>query len=198
MPRSARSGLGDTGLHAPQHWLGGFGTGADHVLVTLHALDPQALTTYSTRLSALFAEGHAFQELWRVDGMALCEIQNGKPVPVPKLHFGYTDGISQVTIKGGPEHYAPDHQEPCEPWLFVLLDEAENYYMPEPRELGRNGGFGVFKMIRQDVVGFEQFLHDNNIGSTPNCWRPKSVGAGAMGFPWCCPQTPMHPHRGSP
>jgi deferrochelatase/peroxidase EfeB len=175
--------VGDTGPHAPQHWLSGFGTGADHVMVTLYALTPQALTTYSTRLSALFAEGNAFQELWRGDGMALFEIQNGQPVPVPKIHFGYTDGISQVTIKGGPERYAPDHQEPCEPWLFVLLDEAENYYVPEPPELGRNGSFGVFKMIRQDVVGFEQFLQDNKERIDPELLAAKICGRWRNGVP---------------
>jgi hypothetical protein len=48
----------------------------------------------------------------------------------------------------------PDHQEPCEPWLFVLLDNAENYYVPDPPELGRNGSFGVFTVMQQDVVGY--------------------------------------------
>jgi hypothetical protein len=41
------------------------------------------------------------------------------------------------------------------------LDEAENYFVPEPRELGLNGSFAVFKMIETDVVGFENFLQSN-------------------------------------
>ena len=41
---------------------------------------------------------------------------------VPKIHFGYTDGITMPTIRGGPEQYRPDHQRPCEPWLFVLRE----------------------------------------------------------------------------
>jgi hypothetical protein len=80
--------------------------------------------------------------------MALMEMKDGKPTPTFKVHFGYTDGISMTTIRGGPERYPPDHQQPCEPWLFVLRDEAENYFVPEPRELGLNGSFAVFKMIR--------------------------------------------------
>jgi hypothetical protein len=52
--------VGDTGPSAPQNWIGGFGAGSDHVMVTLHALTPQALTGYSRRLAALFAEGRAF------------------------------------------------------------------------------------------------------------------------------------------
>jgi hypothetical protein len=122
--------VGDTGANAPQNWIGGFGSGNDHVLMTLHVMSPEALTTYSGRLSELFSEGAAFQEIWRGDGMALIEMHDGKPVPTIKVHFGYTDGISMTTIRGGPERYKPDHQQPCEPWLFVLLDEAENYIVP--------------------------------------------------------------------
>src|SRR5271167_4618354 len=39
--------VGDTGPSAPQNWIGGFGKGRDHVLLTLHALNPNAMTTYS-------------------------------------------------------------------------------------------------------------------------------------------------------
>ena len=47
--------VGATGASSPQNWIGGFGGGDDHVLVTLHALGPDAMTRYSDRLSALFA-----------------------------------------------------------------------------------------------------------------------------------------------
>ena len=131
--------VGDTGPSGPENWVGGFGTGNDHLLVTLHAMSPEAMTTYSERLSALFDEGDAFEELSQHEGMALMEMHDGKLVPTTKVHFGYTDDISMTTIRGGPERYKPDHQQPCEPWLFVLLDEAENYFLPELRELGLNG-----------------------------------------------------------
>src|SRR5438046_7941122 len=35
--------VGDTGESDPQHWIGDFGAGGDHVLVTLHALNPEAM-----------------------------------------------------------------------------------------------------------------------------------------------------------
>ena len=57
--------VGDTGPSAPQNWIGGFGKGGDHVLVTLHAIGPEAMSAYSDRLSALFAERGAFREIWR-------------------------------------------------------------------------------------------------------------------------------------
>jgi deferrochelatase/peroxidase EfeB len=175
--------VGDTGASAPQNWIGGFGTGSDHVLVTLHAISPEALASYSDRLSALFAEGGAFRELWRGDGMALTELKEGKPVPTTKVHFGYTDGISMTTIRGGPERYPPDHQQPCEPWLFVLRDEAENYFVPEPRELGLNGSFACFKIIMTDVAGFENFLQSNKDKIDPELLAAKICGRWRNGVP---------------
>jgi deferrochelatase/peroxidase EfeB len=175
--------VGDTGASAPTNWVGGFGTGNDHVLATLHAISPAAMAVYNNRLTALFGDGDAFREIWRRDGMALMEMQDGKPVPTAKVHFGYTDGISQPTVRGGPERYKPDHQKPCEPWLFVMLDEAENYFVPEPRELGLNGSFAVFKMAETDVAGFENFLQSHKDAIDPELLAAKMCGRWRNGVP---------------
>ena len=45
--------VGDTGASSPQNWLDGFGSGDDHVLLTLHAISPEAMTSYSDRLCCL-------------------------------------------------------------------------------------------------------------------------------------------------
>jgi deferrochelatase/peroxidase EfeB len=175
--------VGDIGPSAPENWVGGFGTGLDHVLVTLHAISPDAMTTYTNRLASLLSEGGAFTEVWRQDGMALMEMKDGKPVPTAKVHFGYTDGISMTTIRGGPERYSADHQRPCEPWLFVLMNEAENYIVPEPHELGLNGSFAVFKMIETDVVAFEEFLQSNKEKIDPELLAAKICGRWRNGVP---------------
>ena len=181
---AARASLvGDTGASAPQNWVDAFRTEGGHVLLTLHAISPEAMKTYSDRLSALFAEGDALHEIWRTDGMALMEMVDGKPVFTSKVPFGYTDGISMTTIHGGPERYTPDHQQPCEPWLFVLRDEAENYFVPEPRELGLNGSFAVFKMIETDVVGFENFLQSHKDTIDPELLAAKICGRWRNGVP---------------
>ena len=175
--------VGDTGASAPENWVASFGKGSDHVLVTLHAISPAAMKSYSDRLTTLFAEGSAFREIWRTDGMAWIEMQDGKPTFTSKVPFGYTDGISMTTIRGGPEKYHPDHQQPCEPWLFVFQDEAENYFVPEPKELGLNGSFAVFKMIETDVVGFEKFLQSNKDKIDPELLAAKICGRWRNGVP---------------
>ncbi len=175
--------VGDSGASSPQNWIGGFGGGDDHVLVTLHALSSEAMTSYTDRLAAWFAEEDAFREIWRQDGMALMEMQDGQPVPTAKIHFGYTDGISSPTIRGGPEGYQPDHQQPCEPWLFVLREDAVNYVVPEPRQLGLNGSFAVFKKVETDVVGFEDFLQSNSDKIDPELLAAKLCGRWRNGVP---------------
>jgi deferrochelatase/peroxidase EfeB len=191
--------VGDTGASGPQNWVGAFGKGSDHVLVTMHAISPEAMKAYSDRLADLFAEGDAFREIWRTDGMALTEMVDGKPVFTSKVPFGYTDGISMTTIRGGPERYTPDHQQPCEPWLFVLQDEAENYFVPEPRELGLNGSFAVFKMIETDVVRFENFLQSNKDKIDPEFLAAKICGRWRNGVPLALsPETDSPPGGISP
>ena len=190
--------VGDTGESDPQHWIGGFGGGGDHVLLTLHAMSPEAMATYSDRLSVLLAESGSFREIWRGDGMALMEMRDGEAVPTFKVHFGYTDGISTTTIRGGPERYPPDHQQPCEPWLFVLRDDAENYLMPEPRELGLNGSFAVFKMIRTDVVGFDNFLQSNKDKIDPELLAAKICGRWRNGVPLALSPESDSPEGGIP
>ena len=37
--------VGDTGASSPQNWIAGFGRGDDHVLLTLHAISPEAMTS---------------------------------------------------------------------------------------------------------------------------------------------------------
>ena len=182
-PRNERSWSATPEQVRRENWIGGFGSGDDHVLVTLHAISPEAMTRYSDRLCAWFAEGDAFREIWRQDGMALTELQDGQPVPTSKVHFGYTDAITTPTIRGGPENYLPDHQEPCEPWLFVLRDDAENYVVPEPRALGLNGSFAVFKKVETDVVGFEEFLQSNKDKIDPELLAAKMCGRWRNGVP---------------
>ncbi len=190
--------VGDTGESDPQHWIGDFGAGGDHVLITLHAMSPEAMTRYSNRLVALFAEGGAFREIWRADGMALMEAKDGEPVPTFKVHFGYTDGISMTTVRGGPERYPPDHQQPCEPWLFVLREDAENYFVPEPRELGLNGSFAVFKMVKTDVVKFENYLRSNRDKIDPELLAAKICGRWRNGVPLALSPETDSPPGGMP
>jgi deferrochelatase/peroxidase EfeB len=181
---SRATALGDSGASAPEHWISGFGSDSGHVLVTLYGRGRAELAEYSDRLTALLACNDAFSEIWRGDGEALIEKdQNGVPGYVRKAHFGYTDAITEPVIRGGPGPYPPERQPPCDPWIFVLMDEAPNYYVPDPPELGRNGSFGVFRIESQDVVGFENFLQSQKDRIDPELLAAKIMGRWRNGVP---------------
>jgi Dyp-type peroxidase family len=148
--------VGDTGDSAPADWVGGLGSGMDHVLLAFHAADVDHLDAATGPLGTLWGAEGAF---------ALLHTFTGNMLPGGRVHFGYRDGIAQPTIEGGMGHNTPDAQPPSPAWNFVLLDDpAAPYDLPSPVELGRNGSFGVFRVLRQDVAAFERFL-DANAGA---------------------------------
>ena len=55
--------------------------------------------------------------------------------------------------------------------------------MPEPRELGLNGSFAVFKIIETDVVGFENNLQKNKDKIDPELLAAKICGRWRNGVP---------------
>jgi hypothetical protein len=77
--------VGDTGPSAPQNWIDAFKTESGDVMVTLHAVSPEAMSAYSDGLSALFADGTAFKEIWRIDGTAWTGRSMASPPSVPKF-----------------------------------------------------------------------------------------------------------------
>ena len=175
--------VGDTGPSSPGNWIAGFGKGHDHVLVTLHAISPEAMDGLQRQGARLVCRrecipGNLAPGRDGADGDARWPAR-----AYSKVHFGYTDGITYPAIRGGPEEYRPDHQRPCEPWLFVLREDAENYDVPEPRQLGLNGSFAVFKKVETDVVGFEDFLQSNKDKIDPELLAAKMLGRWRNGVP---------------
>jgi len=91
-----------------------FQDGKRPMMVTLHAISPEAMTTYSDRLSALFRRRECLREISRIDGMAGLRQWMGSPPSVPKF-LRLHDASALTTIRAVPERYTPDHQQPCEP-----------------------------------------------------------------------------------
>ena len=109
--------------------------------------------------------------------------KTANPCPLPK----FTSDIRMASLRrpsvGVRKIYHPDHQEPCEPWHFVLREEALNYVVPEPRALGLNGSFVVFKKVETDVAGFEDFLQLNKDQIDPELLAAKMCGRWRNGVP---------------
>lgn len=174
--------VGDVGSSAPEHWVPALADGAAaHLLLSLWVhkrLD--VLEQTSAALRAAF--GSALEELGALDATAL---------PDNKVHFGYTDNISQPTVDGAPptKHPRPDCQPVAPPGEFLMGLPSQNAggapYSVCPAELSKNSSFGAFRLLQQDVAGFEQFLQAgaSQVGIAAEVLAAKVCGRWRNGVP---------------
>ncbi len=165
----------DTGASAPENWIAPFNTASAselHIILSLYTDTSDYREKMSEVLRALFAPA--------VTELSFCD---GFDFPGGMIHFGYKDGISQPTIKGGPPR-PPDAQAPVEAYNVILQDvPAAPYNMPTPAQLGRNGSFGAFRILEQDVAGFEDFLQQQSTAIDPELLAAKMCGRWRNGTP---------------
>jgi deferrochelatase/peroxidase EfeB len=145
--------VGDVGDSAPANWIGGLADGSRvHVVLNLWVhKDPAVLEEVTARLRAAFASG--MTELSAHDAQAL---------PDNFVHFGYHDNIAQPTVDGAPprKHPIPDDQPvvPTGEFLLGYQNAYQSAYSVQPAQLSTNSSYAAFRILEQDVVGFEQFL----------------------------------------
>ena len=152
--RAAR--LGDVGGSDPQKWIPGLADDSHvHLLVTIYGRAAEDLGSISDRVVGA-GDGQAFRLVTPepLDGAFLVDAHGDNIV-----HFGFNDGISQPRF----EHVHPS-TAPLAPLGLVLLGHPVpslglSWTVPQPEVLGLNGTFGAFRVLRQDVAGFEAFLH---------------------------------------
>jgi len=146
--------LGDVDDSAPEHWRPEFGEpNRLHMLASIHADHPSHLDDAEARL---LKPGGPFDLVDKLDGESL---------PQGKVHFNYTDNISQPRFREVPDHARRGDTEPFDPLGTILLGHPttfEGLYWRDLKEddLLFNGTFNAFRMMKQDVEGFEAFLDE--------------------------------------
>ncbi|MEM9549719.1 MAG: hypothetical protein AAGA05_01005 [Pseudomonadota bacterium] len=146
--------IGDVGASAPDQWDAPFDQpDRIHVIASIYADDDAHLDAVQALVAGAGA-GQAFHILGARSGRNLADDQ---------VHFGYRDNISQPRFKGihDPERY-PDLQ-PLMPLGTIILGfdtayEGLRWTVPTPPQLGLLGSFNAFRILEQDVAGFEAFL----------------------------------------
>ncbi len=142
--------LGDVGDSAPETWPAPFDEANRanlHVVASVYSNDTKDLDRVQGQLSA------AFGFLGARDGFGL---------PDNKVFFGYRDSISQPRLEG--IHHHDKVGQPLDPLGTILLGdyhsrlEGLQYLGPSPPDLGRNGTFNAFRVLAQNVSGFEDYL----------------------------------------
>ena len=156
--------LGDVGPSAPEHWHGGLGTGAAHVLVTINALSAEllgvALLEFRTQASDA--------------GVRIVHERHAELLGGQREHFGFSDGFGQPAIEGVSEHKSAGGGLPTRDggWRplaageFILGYEDEDSRVDPQRRLphapadpfGRSGTYMVYRELDQDVALFRRTL----------------------------------------
>jgi len=153
--RAAR--LGDVGTSSPERWVAGLGDADNvHLVVTIHGRTSADLDRVSRQVVEA-GNGRAFspQSPTPLDGHLFTAAGTERHV-----HFGYRDGISQPRFEG--VHDADSFAGPFTPTGMALLGHRSalriEWEVPQPSELGQDGTFNAFRVLGQDVAGFEEFL----------------------------------------
>ena len=120
---------------------------------------------------------------------------DGKALPDGYVHFGYRDGLSQPFVAGGPRPTRPypdlgvnkDGSSPVGDFLLGFENTFGNQYSPgvANTSLGRNGSFAAFRILKQDVAGFEGYLQAASVkvGLTADQLTAKLMGRWRTGVP---------------
>ena len=190
--------IGDTGESSPENWDQAFNPDRNHIMFSLYTQQKEELEQRTPELRALFAR--ACEELTTLDGTGL---------PDGKIHFGYKDSISQPNVFGFPGRKQDGGQYAVPAWSFVLKDDdylldyegneqlppatkppspiqaagAAPYQLPKPRILGLYGGFAAFRVLKQDVVAFENYLQSQKAIIDPELLAAKFCGRWRSGTP---------------
>jgi deferrochelatase/peroxidase EfeB len=144
--------LGDAGPSAPENWPAPFDKPKQiHLIATIYANELDLLQRVQDQ--ALAGE----------TGLELLGTREGWNFHGNDVHFGYRDNISQPRFPGIHEPDEHPDAQPLAPLGTVLLGYPTNFEgltwrIPDPDVLGRNGTFNAFRVLEQDVVGFEEYL----------------------------------------
>lgn len=148
--------LGDFGDSAPAHWPAPYHVPERlHVVASAYANEEEWLDRLRDRLGQTF---HLMGE------------HSGRALPNGEVFFGYKDGLSQPKYIGFHEGtYHPSDAakmvEPEDPLGTMLLGQPTRlpglyFGIPTPAVLGNLGTFNAFRVLKQDVFGFDRFLSD--------------------------------------
>jgi Dyp-type peroxidase family len=156
---AARAGiLGDTGTHAPEHWVGGLAGDDVHAIAILFARDDDEHHRCVGEHDNLVA---------RCDGVrtvSYLDLNAHPPFNYAHDHFGFRDRLSQPVMKGSGEEPTPGSGAPLEPGEFILGYPDENgpvANLPQPEILSRNGSYMAYRRLREHVGEFRGYLADN-------------------------------------
>jgi deferrochelatase/peroxidase EfeB len=143
--------VGDIGASAPDKWV--LDDSRFDILLSLYVNDQDTLDRLGGQLEQILLDGFAAPAADRIVDTQV--YRDGQ------VYFGYEDGIGQPILAGDPFSSEPDGgQDLVDPGAFMLGTAIGLYYasvpVPKPAQFGQFGCFAAFRVLRQDVEGFEK------------------------------------------
>jgi deferrochelatase/peroxidase EfeB len=143
--------VGDFGPSAPESWPAPFNEPARvHIVASIYADDTKHLDGVESQVARAFN---------------VLSAKDGRNLPGDKVFFGFDDSISQPRFAEIRDPDTEEANEPIDPLGTALLGyptrlEGLVFRVPEPAALGFNGSFNAFRILKQDVAGFEAYLDE--------------------------------------
>ena len=150
--------LGDTGMNAPEHWVGGLASPDLHAIVILFARDAAEHDRCVSEHAKLIAGCPG------VEVLSVLDLQAIPPFGYAHEHFGYRDRLSEPAIEGNGVEPTPGTGEPLKPGEFILGYPDEYGVIadsPRPEILARNGSYMAYRRLEEHVGKFREFLRQH-------------------------------------
>lgn len=167
---------GDFGASAPEHWSLGRPDQPVHLLLSLYADEG--------REQAFEDRSNALRGLWAGGGLTELSAHDATALPHGKVHFGYTEDLSQPRIAGVPDAtQGPDRQPQAAAGEFLLGKDYVDAYGGTsidwlPEALAHNGTYAAVRILAQDVDAFERLLA---VAGAKHDLDPEEIAAKLMG-----------------
>ncbi len=149
--------LGDTGLNAPEHWVGGLASPDLHAIVMLFARNVDERQRCASEQAKLLAQCAGVEVLSTLD------LDATPPFEYAHDHFGYRDRLSQPVMEGSDDVPTPGSGAPLKPGEFILGYPDEGGLtppLPQPEILTRNGSYMAYRRLEEHVGEFREFLRE--------------------------------------
>jgi Dyp-type peroxidase family len=166
--------LGDTGVNAPGHWVGGLTSPDLHAIAILFARDEPE------RLRCVGEHDKLVAACKGVKVLSVLDLNASPPFNYAHDHFGYRDRLSQPVIEGSGEEPTPGSGAPLKAGEFILGYPDEfgvTAINPQPKMLARNGSYMAYRRLEEHVGKFREFLRQH--GDTPE--EQELIAAKLMG-----------------
>ena len=150
--------LGDAGVNAPDHWVGGLASPDLHAIVILFARDEAEHDRCVSEHEKLIARCPG------VEVLSVLDLQAIPPFGYAHEHFGYRDRLSEPAIEGNGVEPTPGTGEPLKPGEFILGYPDEYGVIadsPRPEILARNGSYMAYRRLEEHVGKFREFLRQH-------------------------------------